>query len=461
MLLDEKWPRARLIPISKASGVEAEERRAASALLAVIAHVEEFGRSLLKPLGAPVGRVQTFIEVPFKLNGKPIRPDGVITVTRGEKTWAALVETKTSANSIVAAQIDSYLDVAREYNIDSLISISNEYVSVSSDYPVEVDKRKLKKVNLVHWSWVDVLTEAVVQSDYRGVRDVDQAYILQELIRYLKDRRSGVLLFHDMGPSWVKVRDGARDHSLRRNDDDVAEVAFRWDQLARFVALELTMDLGLNVRHVVPKTQSPAARHAALRESLANTGKLDADFNVPNSTGYLHVEADLRSRQVIVSTSLDAPKDGRSKGRVSWMLRQLQKAPETLKVEVKSVRRFSLAQSLATARGNPESLYPDAGKDIRQFTLTLTKNVGTKRGVGRGSFIDSIVEATKGFYGDVLQNLRPWKAAPPKLKKAEEPDSHAADDLPGEVAGAVEDAAEEMQAGKAPEFASEPGESEL
>jgi hypothetical protein len=56
---DEQWPVARLIPISSASGVEAQERRVASALLAVIAAVPEFGRALLKPLGPPAGRFET------------------------------------------------------------------------------------------------------------------------------------------------------------------------------------------------------------------------------------------------------------------------------------------------------------------------------------------------------------------------------------------------------------------
>jgi hypothetical protein len=65
---DEQWPVARLIPISSASRIEAQERRAGSALLAVLAHVEEFGRALLKPLDAPGGgRIESFVEVPFKV----------------------------------------------------------------------------------------------------------------------------------------------------------------------------------------------------------------------------------------------------------------------------------------------------------------------------------------------------------------------------------------------------------
>lgn len=65
VITDEKWPVARLIAISSASGVEAQERRLASALLAVMAAVPEFGNALLKPLGAPSGKfenVATIIE---------------------------------------------------------------------------------------------------------------------------------------------------------------------------------------------------------------------------------------------------------------------------------------------------------------------------------------------------------------------------------------------------------------
>ncbi len=56
VLRDERWPVARLIPITLSTGVEAKERNAASALLAVLSHVDEFGRALLKPLGAPAGK---------------------------------------------------------------------------------------------------------------------------------------------------------------------------------------------------------------------------------------------------------------------------------------------------------------------------------------------------------------------------------------------------------------------
>lgn len=125
MLVDEQWPVARLIPISSASGVEAQERRASSALLAVVAAVPEFAHALLKPLGAPKGKVQTFIEVPFKFNGRSIRPDGIISVTRGGKSWGAIVETKVGASPLEREQMDLYLDLARELQFNAVLSLSN------------------------------------------------------------------------------------------------------------------------------------------------------------------------------------------------------------------------------------------------------------------------------------------------------------------------------------------------
>ena len=54
--------------------------------------------------------------------------------------------------------------------------------------------------------------------------------------------------------------------------------------------------------------------------------------------------------------------------------------------------------------------------------MSIASNMGLKRDNGRGSFVESVVNAAEAFYGDVLQKLRPWKPAPPKLKKPAEKD---------------------------------------
>jgi hypothetical protein len=71
-------------------------------------------------------------------------------------------------------------------------------------------------------------------------------------------------------------------------------------------------------------------------------------------------------------------------------------------------------------REDAATLYPEGGREIRGFTLSVASNMGQKRDSSRGSFVESVVTAAEAFYGDVLQNLRTWKPAPPKLKKPAE-----------------------------------------
>jgi len=416
---DERWTAARLIPLTTDTGVEAKERNAASALLAVLSHVDEFGRSLLKPLGAPAGKLEAFVETQIKSeSGKTIRPDGLIGVTRAGKTWWALVECKIGDQPLLTEQMEMYLDLARFIGADAVLSISNQFTSRSSDYPIAIDKKKLKKVALHHWSWVRVLTEAEVQKRFRGVNDPDQAYLLDELIRYLSDSRSGVVQFNDMGPSWIKVRDGARVRTLRKTDADVGAVADRWDELVRFLSLQMTKDLGRDVRELQRRNENTAAgRQQALRDSLATSGELYADLQIPDTAGPLRIVADLSERQVRLSTEIDAPKEGQSRGRLSWLIRQLQKAPPDLIVEAMISRLSStLSAPLGALRDNPSLLLPDRTREIRGFRLTLTRDLGLNRGGGRGSFIEGVVLNVKTYYGDVLQKLTSWKPRAPMLR---------------------------------------------
>src|SRR3954466_11673030 len=281
---EETWHEARLIPTSGISGADEQERRATSALLAVITAVREYGRSLLQPLGAPAGNVQTFIEVPFLLGDKRCYPDGLIRVTRGQKSWTALVEVKTGTNPLQPEQLENYLDIARDNGFHALITTSNEIPPIAGQHPTKLDKRKLRKVALFHLPWSQILAEAVMQKEHRGVADPDQAWILGELIRYLEHPRSGALEFEDMGASWVPVRDGIRAGTLRASDKGAAEVAARFDALLRYVSLRLGRPVGTEVVPGVNRREAaePAFRTATLVDSLVKEGRLAGAIRIPN-----------------------------------------------------------------------------------------------------------------------------------------------------------------------------------
>ncbi|MFO6451246.1 MULTISPECIES: hypothetical protein [unclassified Aeromicrobium] len=416
---EEAWHEARLIPTSGINGAQEQEKRATSALLAVMGAVPEFSKALLSPLGAP-GRVpETYIEVPFDLSGKKVIPDGLIRVSRGSKTWTALVEVKTGKNELQPEQLDSYLDVARTEGFDALITISNEVPSLPGVHPTAVDKRKLRKVQIHHWSWSYVLSTAIVQKEHRGIADPDQAWILGELIRYLEHDRSGALEFDDMGPNWVSIRDAVSSGTLRSNDKVAPEVIARFDALLQYLALRLGRRLGIDVSQVIDRKSAtnPAGHLADRMADLASAGTIRGALRIPNAVGHLVVTADLRANIVTSHVEIDAPKEGRQTTRVNWLLRQLRDAPDQVRVESFAVRsRTGHAELLSAVREDPRLLAPDSTKDLRSFRVAMDSKAGAKRGSGQGSFIDSVVKSVDLFYGEVMQNLKAWTPTAPKMR---------------------------------------------
>ena len=166
-MAEESWHEARLIPTSGINGADEQERRATSALLAVVSAVREFGRALVKPLGAPAGAIETYIEVPFVLGEKKFYPDGLIRVSRGDtlldragRGQDRLQRTRRQSSS----RTTSTSPESRA--IDAVLTISNEIPAVAGQHPTKVDKRKLRKVALHHLSWTQVLGRG---SDAEGV----------------------------------------------------------------------------------------------------------------------------------------------------------------------------------------------------------------------------------------------------------------------------------------------------
>jgi hypothetical protein len=406
--------------------------------------VKEYGRTLTGRMGAPAGVLEAFIEVPFLLADKKVFPDGLIRVKRGGKIWTALVEVKTGTNELQRDQLENYLDVAREHRFDALLTISNEIPPAAGTHPTVVDKRKTKYVSMHHLSWTEVLTAAVMQKEFRGVADPDQAWILGELIRYLEHPKSGAVEFTDMGPSWVPVRDAVSSGTLRRNDKDAAQVAGRFDALLRYGALKLGQRLGADVTQVLSKAElaNPALRIAAVTEMLVTEGKMSGAIRIPNAVSPLTVTVDIRAAQISCSFSTTAPAEGRPTTRVNWLLRQLKEAPDTLRVEAFAARqRGGTAELLGTARENPGVLIADPSKEIKAFTVTYLCKMGGARLAGRSGFIDSVMDAILVTYDVVGQRLKDWSAAPPRLRKPEEVvvDEKVSKDIPSAALSSQDD----------------------
>jgi len=415
---EDSWHVARLIPAFGIRGQEEQEKRATSSLLAVMRAVPDFGRSLVSEFGAPKGRLSTYAEVQLRdAEGKTSIPDGVIVVEWGKKRWRALLEVKTGTAELVEEQVSRYVDLARAQGFDAVVTISNQITASAGESPIKVHGAKLKKVDLWHLSWWRVITEAVLQHRHRGISDPDQAFILGELIAYLDDERSGAAGFQDMGQQWVSVREAARNQTLRA-DADARAVAERWEQFIDYLCLSFGQDLGRNVEPLRSRRQSREERLDELVRALADSGKLAASFRVPDAIAAVSIEADLRDRRVTTRVRVPAPQEGRARGRIGWLLRQLKDAPPDLRVEVSFARTSeTTACLLPAAREDSKVLLSgtDPKREPRAFELALTRSMGKQRGRGRDSFIGDTRKHGIEFYRQVVQDLKPWRPPPPKL----------------------------------------------
>jgi hypothetical protein len=403
------WQLARLFPVAGIGGGEEQERRATSALLAVMGAVREFGRALTKKCGAPAGSLTTFIEVPFGQDEEAYRPDGVLRVLRGKTEWTALVEVKTADGRLNSEQIDHYVDIARSRNFDAVITIGNELTGADADHPVAVDRRKLRKTTLIHLSWDEIRAEAMLLSRHRGVGDATQRWMLEEFIRYMTHARSGMSGLTDMGPSWVRVRDGVKAKTARSSDKAISEVSARFDQLIQHTGLQLSSMLGVEVQALTPRN---APDNASRCQQLADSGVLFGCLRVPGAVDVLVINADLRSDRVGASITITAPRgETRPVTRVNWLLRQLpDDAGEAIRIEalLSGGRGASTVGLLGKVRSDPTMLVPADQRDIRAFRLSLDLPMGSKRAAGTGTLIHSVKTVTNTFYADIVQHLRPW-----------------------------------------------------
>ncbi|MFC8380351.1 TerD family protein [Nocardia sp. NPDC057272] len=413
----DTWQPARLFSVIGVGAGEEQERRTTSALIATMQAVRPFARAICARMGAPAGAFEGYLEVQYESGDTKVIPDAVLKVSRGAKQWTGLLEVKTGNGKLRRDQLESYLDVARRKKYDAVVSLSNDIPAGPGELPVQVDRRKLTKVALRHLSWAEVAHEARMLTTHGGIDDALQAWILAEFLRFLDHPRSGAAEFVDMGRHWVTVRDAVTQGTLRAGDAKALTVADTWVSLCRHLALRLTAELGVEVKHVLArKFQSdPAVRAAAVAERLATDGSFEAVLRIPETAGDLTVIADVRTNKVRCRTTIAAPDEGTQARRVSWLTKQLTDAPGRVQVEaVFAERGNETCEFLDTVRTTPKSLIDGRTSPIVSFTLEQTFPMGNKRSGTAASFIASVTTATDAFYGAVMQPLREWVPAAPK-----------------------------------------------
>jgi len=427
---------ARLIPVGSEGK---KEGRATSILLANLSAVSEFAQVLFGAIGVRVGsrvKIEVYTEVILKdKNGEEkLRPDGLVIVNTGRKQWKALIEAKIGNAELDSEQIKSYLALAKKYKIDSVITISNQYSAIPKHHPITFKKSDLKGIDLFHFSWMFVLTEAILLLKSMGVEDEDQRFLLTEMVRYYDHDSVGVSEFTSMNKEWKDVTTSVRSGSaLSKTSDAITNTVVSWHQEARDLCLIMSRIIGvpvslkLNRKH----TSDPLSRIKDDCDNLVKEFKLVCELDIPDAVSALKVTADLQRRTVDCSMSLNAPKDRqRPSARLNWLLRQLKKTDhEDVYIRAYTMGRANNPQTqLNDARNNQDTLLVVEGNQIQPvaFNVILSRDLAGKFS-GRSTFIQAVEETVKQFYILAGQYLQPWTPPAPKVEK--EKDIHELDKI--------------------------------
>jgi hypothetical protein len=406
-----------------------KEGRTLSIFLACLENVDEFGRAMIASLDQRMGvraKIETYTEVGLKktISGAKYRPDGLVVVSTGKSTWTALVEAKVGTAELTNEQIEAYLSLAKLNGIDAVITLSNQFTSLPTHHPLAVSGILTRKVDLFHWSWGYVITQAHVLRETGEVADREQLLLLSELQRFLLHPSSGVKEFDQMPAAWAELcaKVGAGVLPVARAIE-TQQVIGAWHQVLERVTSVLSRQLNDHVEVQMSRAEAsdPAVRMKGSLESLTREACLTNHLLVPDAAAPIQISADLRKRTVSLHMRLKAPADRQStKARLSWLLRQLAQT-EVRDVHVRLLwpgRAAATQFPLAKLRESPELASQDReGMSVLSFEVLLVKDLGAKF-AQRKIVVTELIKASTEFYNGVGSSLTAWQAKPPKIADA-------------------------------------------
>ena len=393
-----EWQSARLF---SADGIESKadaRRRMTEALMAAMAAAPAAGRSLLSALGVRAdGRttIESYIDVPL---GR-VRADGVVVARKSRSQVAVAFIVRGAGEKLTAAVVKRVRDAAADNGIDAVVTVTSD--STGPDLG-----RGRSSVPVGHWPWGNVLTALVDQK----VNDAEQARILGDLVAFLQHPDIGVGVgSSDMGSEWAAVLKTARTSRLSVRNAGVADVARRWDQVARTVGTGLGRAIGRDVQLSLParEARDSDARVDAIVKGLADSARLEAVWSISDAAGDLAVVADLPGRRLVTIVAVEAPDGLGERATVGWLLDSLEGASPDTVIEAWGTRG---SEPVAAAR--LDDLDQDMGllstsRRVASFRVLLADEMGTARSSSGRSvgFADSVAAIVERTWNDILGPL--------------------------------------------------------
>ncbi len=424
--------RARLIP---SVADPRREERIVSILLSTLVIVRPFAIRLLGNCAVRLGRTSelhgyTEIEFPTADGSSKDRPDGILRVSTRGKLWTALLEAKIDNTDIEKEQIHRYAEIARNHGVDAVITLSNQLVPLPTHIPYAIPARFKNRVSFFHISWTNILTQASLiledkarlssLEDWKRL-NTEQAYILEEMVRYFKHPKSGVKRFDYMNPEWRSLVIGVRnEQNFSRSSVEIENAVASWHQEEQDLCLLLSRRIGERVEIRLPRKYAadPALRFKEACNMLAISQELQSKFVVPNAASDLEVKANLQRRTISCSMRLVAPGNRkRASGRINWLLRQLQNVDrEDAYIRAFWSGRTPTQAPLAEVQADIKTLeIGRLGAVPSGFEVVIIRDLAG-RFSGRRTFIESLEQLVPEYYERIGQHLRRWVPPPPPIE---------------------------------------------
>jgi hypothetical protein len=401
-----------------------KEMRATSTFLSVIRAVPELLDTLVASVGVRINdrtTLQAFTEVtPARGSDGKYRPDGLIYV-KNKNTWSCFVETKVGKSELDKDQIENYLKMARKNGVDAVLTISNEFTARIEQSPIELSRKAIGKINLLHLSWREILSKADALLTSGGVLDREKRFLLEEFVRFLRDQAVGNTAFAMMPDGWNDLNERVLARTKIKVQDPILDnVAAALQQQYSEMAIILTEHLGvqckLKLQRVEERERSKWTER--IRKNRAKNGISRASFFIPGAVADLEVQIDIARSAISFSVEIDklAPRKT-PYGKAAWVLSQL---PESKRGDLLvSVRWNTRAKNLDVRA--PELLPKlfkelDHSSDVKSVLIkkVISDQVKFK---SRKKFIVQIERELIEFYDNAVQHLKPFIARVPVPQK--------------------------------------------
>ena len=409
---------ARLIPSLKTG----DEGALTSIFLTSLKLVKEYRDSIFKEVKLSKGaRIYYLTEVIFKDVDEKSRIDGlIITVSKGVIKDAIVFEMKNKNNSVDKEQVERYIDLCKKIGVNKMATVSNEFVSNSTQSPVNA--KAPKGFSLFHFSWTYLMTKGqlLLFKNDSNIKDEDQVEIMREVLFYLDNPLSGVSGYNVMKKGWKEIVDKIANRiPLKLSDEDLTEAVESWHEEEKDIALLLSRKLGVLVKST-PKDKNSVKDDA---KKIIKEQILTGNLSIKNSVSDIKIELDFEVKSVAMSVKITPPLNKGTVARITWISKQIesvQKKNEELfsalgkdiliEANIKHAREHIRVQ----LDGFETLVEQSKGKEIQAFNVVLNSKFNAGFGSNK-KFIVLIEKMVIDYYAGIVQHLTNWSQPAPKL----------------------------------------------